>query len=244
MMSSYTTGQLAQKAGISVRTLQYYDQKKLLIPTEKSDGGRRIYNDADLKKLKLILVLKNLGLSLNAIQQILQSDHSITILRLMLSQQEKALRSSINTSSQQLKSIQELQKDLPDLTNVSLKSIDDIDSIMDNKKSLRRVHRNMVLIGIPIDILELATLIYAIKVGNWMPFIISIIAILIMAVGIIRYYFNNIQYICPNCNTIFKPKFWKMFWANHNWKARKLTCPNCGKTDFCVEIFDDTKKDA
>lgn len=244
MMSSFTTGQLAQKAGISVRTLQFYDQKGLLIPSDKSSGGRRIYNDADLKRLKLIMVLKNLGISLNSIKEILESDHSIEIMRLILIEQEKSLQASINTSNQQLKSIQQLQKELPELTNVSINTIDDINLIMDNKKSLRRVHINLFLFGIPMDIIELITLIYAIRVGNWLPFIISLIIILILAGVLSRYYFRKTQYICPNCNTVFKPSFWKMFWSKHTPKTRKLTCPNCHQTEYCVEIFDDNKKDA
>ena len=45
--SRYTTGDIAKLTGVSVRTVQYYDAKGLLIPNEISDGGRRLYGTAD-----------------------------------------------------------------------------------------------------------------------------------------------------------------------------------------------------
>ncbi|MCH4009362.1 MerR family transcriptional regulator [Companilactobacillus sp.] len=237
-MSEYTTGALAKLSGVSVRTLQYYDQKSLLSPSSRTENGRRIYNDADLKRLKLILLLKKLGLSLDAIKEILASDNSVNILNLMLVEQEKALKLQLAGSKEQLKTIESIKRDLPDLAAVPIKSIDDINDIMKNKKSLRKVHITMIAWGIPIDIIEIGTLIYAIKSGNWMPFIIGMIVAFIGAGWISKYYFNNTNYICPNCNTEFKPKFWTAFWAGHNPRARKLTCPNCGKKDYCVEVFD------
>jgi len=38
-MSQYTTGELAKLAQVSVRTIQYYDQRQLLTPSAKSEGG-------------------------------------------------------------------------------------------------------------------------------------------------------------------------------------------------------------
>ena len=42
-----TVGELARKGGVTVRTLQYYDTNGLLIPSEYSDGGRRMYTKGD-----------------------------------------------------------------------------------------------------------------------------------------------------------------------------------------------------
>ena len=43
-MSKYTTGEIARLCEVSVRTVQYYDTRGILIPSELSEGGRRIYN--------------------------------------------------------------------------------------------------------------------------------------------------------------------------------------------------------
>ena len=55
-MSKYTTGEIAKLCGVSVRTVQYYDSRNLLVPSELSEGGRRLYNDDDLKRMKIILL--------------------------------------------------------------------------------------------------------------------------------------------------------------------------------------------
>ncbi len=242
-MSEYTTGELAKLAQVSVRTIQFYDKKEILLPSKKTDNGRRLYTDEDLNRLKLILMFKNLGLSLDSIKDILSSQNSSQILNLMLTQQVKMLKTQVDDTKQQLKAIAEIQRDLPNLTNIPINSITDIDNIMENKKSLRRVHRNMIIFGILGDIVEIGTLVYAIMTGNWWPFALGMIIIVLPGAALLtRYYFNETNYICPNCNYEFKPKFWTAFWARHNIRARKLTCPNCGQKNYCVEVFDDTKK--
>lgn len=59
--SFYQTGQFAKLAGVSVRTLRYYDQVGLLKPTAYSPAGHRLYTDQDLLQLQRILALKFLG---------------------------------------------------------------------------------------------------------------------------------------------------------------------------------------
>ena len=51
-MSKYTTGEIAKLCGVSVRTVQYYDSRNILIPSELSEGGRRLYSEQDLKRMK------------------------------------------------------------------------------------------------------------------------------------------------------------------------------------------------
>lgn len=69
-----TTGQLAKSTGITVRTLRYYDQIGLLIPQDYGTGSTRLYTKDDIIRLQRIQVLKYLGLSLQEIQDILNTD--------------------------------------------------------------------------------------------------------------------------------------------------------------------------
>jgi MerR family transcriptional regulator, thiopeptide resistance regulator len=64
----YRTGQFAEKASVSLRTLRYYDQVGLLSPAEYTEAGYRLYTDEDLLRLQHILALKFLGFSLEEIQ--------------------------------------------------------------------------------------------------------------------------------------------------------------------------------
>lgn len=58
--------------GVTKRTLHYYDEIHLLKPYSYSDKGYRLYNQEDLKKLRTILLLKELDLPLKEIAAIIQ----------------------------------------------------------------------------------------------------------------------------------------------------------------------------
>lgn len=60
-MSKYTTGELAKLCGVTVRTVQYYDTRDILSPSELSEGGRRLYTDDDLRQLRIICFLRDMG---------------------------------------------------------------------------------------------------------------------------------------------------------------------------------------
>lgn len=64
----YRVGEFARKGSVSMRTLRYYDRAGILAPSGRSEGGYRLYTDADLVKLQYILALKYLGFSLDEIR--------------------------------------------------------------------------------------------------------------------------------------------------------------------------------
>ena len=66
-MSKYTTGEIAKLCGVSVRTVQYYDSRGILIPSELSEGGRRLYSEDDLAKMKTVCFLREMGLPINTL---------------------------------------------------------------------------------------------------------------------------------------------------------------------------------
>ncbi len=68
----YQTGQFAQKASVSVRTLRFYDRVGLLEPSARTEAGYRLYTDADFFRLQQILALKFLGFALEEIKYCLQ----------------------------------------------------------------------------------------------------------------------------------------------------------------------------
>lgn len=236
-MSKLTTGELAKQVHVSVRTLQYYDQKGLLQPSELSTGGRRLYSAADLKRLKLILLLKGMGLTLTAIQEILDSDQSSHVLALLLDQQEQKLRDEQATNAEKLRTVRQVRAGLNDFAEVPIKSIEDMERIMTNKQGLRKIHLNLVGWGLLMDAIELAALIYSIVVGNWWVFGAALVVAIIFATVAVRRYFNAVDFICSNCNSQFRPQFKQAFWSGHTPRTRKLTCPVCGQTNYCVEVL-------
>lgn len=69
----YKVKEVADLAGVSVRTLHHYDRMELLKPSEVLDNGYRLYSDADLAKLQQILFFKELDFPLQRIKEILDS---------------------------------------------------------------------------------------------------------------------------------------------------------------------------
>lgn len=69
----YTVKQLADLAGVSRRTLRYYDDIGLLKPARRGDNGYRYYDRQALLRLQQILFYREIGFSLSAIRQILDA---------------------------------------------------------------------------------------------------------------------------------------------------------------------------
>ena len=63
-------GELAQKLEMSQRTIRYYEEIGLLNSIKRIEGGRRVYTDTDLRRLKLIKRLKIMGLTLSEMQEL------------------------------------------------------------------------------------------------------------------------------------------------------------------------------
>lgn len=69
----YRINELAKLAGISVRTLHYYDQIQLLTPKRISSNGYRVYGKEEVDSLQQILFYRELGVPLSEIQKIMGS---------------------------------------------------------------------------------------------------------------------------------------------------------------------------
>ena len=68
-----TVKQMSRMTGVSVRTLHHYDAIGLLKPTRVTEAGYRLYDNAAAEQLYLILVYRELGLSLDAIARLLDA---------------------------------------------------------------------------------------------------------------------------------------------------------------------------
>jgi DNA-binding transcriptional MerR regulator len=64
-------GELAQKAGVTPRTIRYYENLGLLSPSERQGAGFRYYTETELAKLQKIDCLKSLGLTLEEITTVI-----------------------------------------------------------------------------------------------------------------------------------------------------------------------------
>jgi DNA-binding transcriptional MerR regulator len=73
----YRIGELAQAAGVTVRALHHYDRLGLLVPSERTHGGHRLYTAADVQRLYRLLALRELGFPLGEIGAVLDADGAL-----------------------------------------------------------------------------------------------------------------------------------------------------------------------
>lgn len=83
----YSVGQVASLANTTVRTLHHYDAIRLLCPTTRTEGGQRIYSDADIERLQRILYYREIGLALDEIAQHLDHEGDTALTHLHRSHQ-------------------------------------------------------------------------------------------------------------------------------------------------------------
>ncbi|MGC4960537.1 MerR family transcriptional regulator [Gordonia sp. DT101] len=68
---SRTVGAVARLTGVSVRTLHHYDQIGLVVPSDRTPAGYRVYDDADIERLHRVLTYRELGFPLEQIATLL-----------------------------------------------------------------------------------------------------------------------------------------------------------------------------
>lgn len=73
-----TVGEVAERFGITVRTLHHYDAIGLLNPSRRAASGYRVYTSADLTRLSQIIVYRRLELSLDEIASLLDEGDEIS----------------------------------------------------------------------------------------------------------------------------------------------------------------------
>lgn len=103
----FTTGEFAKKAGVTLRTLRYYDKIGLLVPSDHNELGHRLYSKEDFGKLQKILTLKFIGLSLEDIANIMKYDLDHKDFKKSLEIQKEIMKEKIKHIQSVIKAIDE-----------------------------------------------------------------------------------------------------------------------------------------
>ena len=64
-------GEVADAVGLSLRTIRYYEETELVLPSGRSTGGFRLYTDIDIDRLRLVKQIKPLDLTIEEIRELL-----------------------------------------------------------------------------------------------------------------------------------------------------------------------------
>ena len=114
MSTLYQIGEVCHRTGLTPRALHYYDEIGLLVPSERLNGGQRLYSASDLERIERIKNLKQLlGLSLSEIKRLLDADearaHYLAAAETASdpARRSKAVEDALRVTEDQLQSVRE-----------------------------------------------------------------------------------------------------------------------------------------
>ena len=105
---SYTIGEMAEKVGIPVTTLRYYDDQGLFPFLERTEGGIRIFKDEDYRWVKVVRSLKRTGMSLSDIREFMN----------MSMEGDKTIEQRLEMYRHQREQVQEKMADLQEMLDI------------------------------------------------------------------------------------------------------------------------------
>jgi DNA-binding transcriptional MerR regulator len=82
-VATWKVGELAERTGLSVRTLHYYDEIGLLSPSTRTEAGHRLYTAGDVVRLQQVKSLKHLGFGLEEIRDCLDRPEDFPLRRVV-----------------------------------------------------------------------------------------------------------------------------------------------------------------
>jgi len=117
------TGELAQRAGVNVETLRFYEREKLLQAPPRTEGGYRSYSERDLETVRFIKRCQQLGFTLREIRELEQLHRGFPGAAATGKPQMAKLRKFLEISEECLKGIEQkirwLQKMRSDLSRMA-----------------------------------------------------------------------------------------------------------------------------
>ncbi|KGR72714.1 MerR family transcriptional regulator [Streptococcus phocae subsp. salmonis] len=239
MSEWYSTGDLAKAAGVTVRTVQYYDRRKLLSPSAITEGGRRQYTEADLQKLNRILFLRDLDFSIDNIKKLLAEDNQDQVLEILLQGQIRQLKADIVDKNAKLDKSVKLLKEVEKEDHRSLDYLSEIALMLENQKEWRRLQlKNLLQLILLIAAYMLLLMLAVWLQPKWIMWV-AIPSFIVLVNVWVWHYKKKVLYLCPNCHKTFEPTYKNFSLARHTPKTRKLTCPHCLQKSYCLELAKD-----
>ena len=148
----YTTGEFSKRANISVRTIRYYDDKGLLIPSMIKESGYRVYTDQDFTKLQKIMALKKLGFSLEEIMNIIKTDRDIEFIKDAFELQANILHEKIAELRQMEQSIKAVSQAFSKEQNTDWSKIISLIHLLSMEETLQKQYKSAKNINVRIEL--------------------------------------------------------------------------------------------
>ncbi|WP_291632833.1 MerR family transcriptional regulator [Clostridium sp.] len=156
-------GEFAEKAGVTLRTLRYYDKIDLMKPSSYSEAGHRLYSNQDFARLQQILTLKFIGFSLEDIKKIAQSDVTDRNFVKSLEIQKKIMKQRVQHTFMVIKAIDEAI-DMENKEDISWDKFTNIINVINSDKKLLEQYENASNLRARINIHEM----FSVNKYGWM----------------------------------------------------------------------------
>lgn len=143
---TYTSGEIAKICHVSIRTVQYYDYEHIVKPSRLDESGRRQYSIEDLQHFQLVLLYKDLGLSLKEIRQIFQENHHYYLLVQMLKYQHQKNDQHLHRLQKQNEKITILLEELQTKQKLTVFNHDDLHYLVLDTQYQKTTHLTYLLL--------------------------------------------------------------------------------------------------
>lgn len=163
----YTSGQFAQMADVSVRTIRYYDKQNILKPSYVNENGARFYTDSDFLRLQQILLLKYLNFSLEDIREMTIDDTDYRLMQNALNLQLKIIEDKIEQMQLVKQAIMDTSLEISKNHTVNWSQMLHLIHLTGMEKSLKTQYLNANNISARIRLHEM----YSQNKTGWFPWI-------------------------------------------------------------------------
>ncbi|MGO2109418.1 MAG: MerR family transcriptional regulator [Staphylococcus equorum] len=146
-MSIYSTGELAALFSITTRTIQYYDKKGILKPSYVKDNNYRVYTEKEVKKLQIVIALRNMQFNLKDINKLINSDEDLRSIYLLLNQKIEDDEQRIKEDQQRLNNLKRVKSMISETSNSPIQKLLDIEDVMNKNENISKLYRKLFLVG-------------------------------------------------------------------------------------------------
>ena len=163
----YSSGEFARMAGVTLRTIRYYDKQNILKPSLVSEAGARFYTDEDFARLQQILLLKYLGFSLDDIREMTVADSDYHFMLDSLKIQLKLVQDRIEQMQLVEQAIKDTTESIQEEHTVDWSRMLNLIHLTGMEQSLKNQYQNASNISSRISLHSL----YAQNPKGWFPWI-------------------------------------------------------------------------
>ena len=163
----YSSGKFARMAGVTLRTIRYYDKQNILKPSLVTEAGARFYTDEDFARLQQILLLKYLGFSLDDIREMTVADSDYHFMLNSLKIQRKLVQDRIEQMQLVEQAIKDTTESIQEEHTVDWSRMLDLIHLTGMEQSLKNQYQNASNISSRISLHSL----YAQNPKGWFPWI-------------------------------------------------------------------------